>query len=107
MRSKISKRILSETSQETIDKVNEYSDGLILKNEVMKKTINMTFKMNEENIVRFESWFRQQEEVIDFRIIPDTSKLYEEDSNFKKLVKAVKDAQRVRDIYINEHNHNG
>lgn len=106
MRSKISKRILSETSQETIDKVNEYSDGcLISKNIIMKKTINMTFKMDQENIVRFESWFRQQEEVIDFRIIPDTSKLYEEDSNFKKLVKAVKDAQRVRDIYINEHNH--
>jgi len=105
MRSKVSKRILSETSQETIDKVNEYSDGLILKNRIMKKTINMTFKMDEENIVRFESWFRQQEEVIDFRIIPDTSKLYEEDSNFKKLVKAVKDAQRVRDVYINEHNH--
>lgn len=70
-----------------------------------KKTINMTFKIEESQINNFENWFRQQEEVIDFKILPETEKLYNEDEHFKKLVKSVKDAQRVRDNYINEHNH--
>lgn len=70
-----------------------------------KKTINMTFKIEESQVNNFENWFRQQEEVIDFKILPETEKLYSEDNHFKKLVKTVKDAQRVRDNYINNHNH--
>jgi hypothetical protein len=70
-----------------------------------KKTINMTFKLDITQINNFENWFRQHEEVIDFKILPDTEKLYSEDSHFKALVKSVKDAQRIRDQYINEHNY--
>lgn len=70
-----------------------------------KKTINMTFKIDETQVTNFENWFRHQEEVIDFKILPNTEKLYEEDKHFQKLVKTVKDAQRVRDQYINEKNH--
>jgi hypothetical protein len=69
------------------------------------KTINITFKLDESQINNFDNWFRSQVEVIDFKILPDTEKLYSEDSHFKALVKSVKDAQRIRDQYINEHNY--
>ena len=70
----------------------------------MKKVINMTFKLNVLEIIRFESWIMQQVEVINFKILPDTDALYESDNTFKKLVKQVKKAQRVRDDYINDKN---
>jgi hypothetical protein len=69
------------------------------------KTVNITFKLDESQINNFDNWFRSQVEVIDFKILPDTEKLYSEDSHFKALVKSVKDAQRIRDQYINEHNY--
>jgi hypothetical protein len=69
------------------------------------KTVNITFKLDESQINNFDNWFRRQVEVIDFKILPDTEKLYSEDSHFKALVKSVKDAQRIRDQYINEHNY--
>jgi ribosomal protein S6 len=71
----------------------------------MKKTINMTFKMDATQVNNFENWFRQQEEVIDFKILPNTEKLYEDDKHFQEIVKKVKAAQKVRDEYINLHNH--
>ena len=52
----------------------------------------------------FESYLRENMEVIDFKILPSTEKLYKEDSHFKKLVKEVSKAQRIRDVYINDHN---
>ncbi len=42
--------------------------------------------------------------VISYANLPDTSKLYEESTTFKALVKAVKTAQWERDTYINKHN---
>jgi len=69
------------------------------------KTINMTFKMEETEIINFENWFRQHQKVIDFKILPETEELYEKDEHFKKLVKGVKTAQKLRDEYINNHNH--
>ena len=42
--------------------------------------------------------------VISYANLPDTSELYETNPTFKKLVKAVKDAQRTRDRFINENN---
>ena len=68
------------------------------------KTINITLKINEHELTSFESWLRQQLEVVDFQIIPDTSKLYETDPAFKKLVKKQKQAKELKNIYINEHN---
>jgi len=68
------------------------------------KTINVTLKVHEAEITAFESWLNQQLEVIFFKVIADTEQLYEEDTHFKKLVKACKDANTKRDEYINEHN---
>jgi len=68
------------------------------------KTINVTLKINEHELTNFESWLREQLEVISFKVIADTNELYESDTTFKKLVKACKDANTKRDEYINKFN---
>lgn len=68
------------------------------------KTINITLKANEHHVTGLEDHLREHFEVISYKILPDTDKLYETSTTFKKLVKAVKEAQRERDIYINENN---
>lgn len=68
------------------------------------KTINVTLKVDTKHLIKLEDELRGAFNVIDFRILPSTEKLYNEDKTFKKLVGMVKKAQRERDIYINEHN---
>ena len=70
------------------------------------KTINLTVRLrDDEHIYNFEKFIRNEVEVVDFKILPDIKELYEKDDLFKKIVKGVKDAQRIRDIYINDHNY--
>lgn len=68
------------------------------------KTVSITLKINEHELLNFESWLRQQLEVVSFKIIPDTEELYKNDVYFQNIVKNVKKAQTIRDKYINEHN---
>ena len=68
------------------------------------ETVNITLKINSHELTNFESWLRNEIEVVSFKILPDTEKLYETDATFKKLVKAVKTAQEIRDKYINDKN---
>ena len=68
------------------------------------KTINITLKIESEQLQNFEEWLRNQVNVIDLKILPDTEKMYQEDATFKRLVKAEKDAKRVKAIYINDNN---
>lgn len=70
------------------------------------KTINITLKIEDHELTNFESWLRQQLEVIDLRVIPNTSKLYETDKTFQRLVKLEKQARTEKLNYINEHNVN-
>lgn len=70
-----------------------------------KETINITLKIDKHEVTDFENWLHQQLEVISFNHIKDTSKMYKEDANFKKLVKNVKEAQRVKDDYAMKKNH--
>lgn len=67
-------------------------------------TINTTFKIKGSEVVTIENKLIGLTEMIDYKVIPDTSKLYEEDAVFKKLVKHVKTAQKERDLYINNNN---
>lgn len=69
------------------------------------KTVNVTLKIEPEQLINFENWLGNNLEVISFRILPDTAELYEKSTTFKKLVKAVKTAQDARDKYINQHNY--
>ena len=68
------------------------------------ETINITLKIDKDQVMNFDNWMRQNVEVIDFTILPDTNELYKSDDHFKKLVKGVKDAQKLRNDYINEKN---
>ena len=66
--------------------------------------INITLKVDEHHITGLESHLREHFKVISYKIIPDTKALYENDKTFKKLVKAVKSATELKEIYINDHN---
>ena len=74
----------------------------------MKKTdiitINTTFKITAEELSGFEWELRQAVNVIDFKHISDTEKLYSSDDAFKKLVKAKKEATKQCELYINRYN---
>ena len=67
-------------------------------------TINTTLKLRGDSMIPFEDWLVNNFEVISFRIVPDTTKLYEDDNMFKKLVKIEKDARVVKEKYINDKN---
>lgn len=63
--------------------------------------LNITLEIEKEQLQNFENWLRNNLNVLDFKIVPDTKELYENDQHFKKLSKAVKDAQLERDRYYN------
>ena len=70
------------------------------------KIVNMTFEIEEHELVDFENWARYHlDKVIDFKVVPNTSKMYSENEHFKKLVKAKKSIMLDIDRYINEHNY--
>lgn len=69
------------------------------------KTLNFTIKIEEKQLNQLDNWLRAHFQVLDYRILPDTERLYQEDENFQKLVKAEKAAKRIKEKYINEHNH--
>lgn len=64
--------------------------------------LNITIELDPEEINVFENWLRNTVKVIDFKVIPDTQKLYDTDHVFRKIVKGIKDAQLIRDRYIND-----
>lgn len=66
------------------------------------ETVNITLKIDPKDLFKFQDYIKEYYELISLKITPDTSKMYEEDKHFKKLVKAVKEAQKKRDIYIND-----
>jgi hypothetical protein len=70
------------------------------------KTVNIVLKVSDIELNKLDETLRSLYEVIDFKILPNTEKLYNESTHFKKLIKTVKDAQRIRDNFINEHNEN-
>ena len=71
----------------------------------MEITVNLTLKIDDTNLTDFESWLRNQLEVIDVQIVPDTKQMYLKDIHFKKLLKQKKDLQRTTWNYIMKNNH--
>lgn len=65
--------------------------------------VNITLEIDTLNLPNFEHWLRDNVNVLDFKVVPNTTELYNNDSTFKNLSKAVKDAQLNRDRYWNEH----
>ena len=71
----------------------------------MEITVNLTLKIDDTNLTDFESWLRNQLEVIDVQIVPNTKQMYLKDVHFKKLLKQKKDLQRTTWNYIMKNNH--
>ena len=67
-------------------------------------TINVTLKINPNEIRHFEGVLNTRYEVISLKILPDTQELHDTSEPFRKLVKKVKAAQWERDTFINENN---
>ena len=66
------------------------------------KKLNITLEIEDTQVINFEHWLKENVNVLDFRVVPDTTELYETNTTFKKLSKAVKNAQLERDRYYNE-----
>lgn len=69
------------------------------------KTLNITLNIEPETINDLESFLRKRFNVIDVKILPNTTKMYEEDETYRKLVKGIKKSNLIKDRYINDHNH--
>ena len=70
----------------------------------MKKLVNITLEIDDFDIPQFEYQLREWIKVISFQVLPDTKKMYEDDDTFKKLVKAEKEAKKIKAVYINDNN---
>lgn len=73
----------------------------------MSQKIAIVIELRDaEQSHHFEKYIREMfpNGVISYSNIPGTSELYESNTTFKKLVKNVKTAQRIRDEFINKHN---
>jgi hypothetical protein len=68
----------------------------------MIQKLNITIEIDDYENPYFERWLRNNLNVLDFMVVPDTSELYKNDPVFKKLSKCVKDAKKARDRYYNE-----
>jgi len=67
-------------------------------------TVNLTIEIPSHILVELENYLSREFRLIDSYIVPDTKELYESNANFRKLVKAIKDAKLARDRFINENN---
>jgi hypothetical protein len=68
----------------------------------MSIKINVTLDIADEHkVYYFEQFLRDNYTVNDFKIVPNTKELYRDDPVFQKICKGVKDAQLIRDRYIN------
>lgn len=68
-------------------------------------TLNITFKINASSVVDFERWLEYHYEVKDSQILPDDSKLYQEDKYYKKLKKQIKQLKIQAYEYYNRNQH--
>ena len=70
-----------------------------------KTTVNITVKLNNHNVTEFENWLSGKFDLISFQHLENTDKMYQEDENFKKLVKLNKELKNKRIDYILNNNH--
>lgn len=66
---------------------------------------NCTLELKDEKEVsNFIHYIQQYTKVIDYSILPSTEYLYDNDDNFRKLVKEYKKARDNKNKYIQENN---
>jgi len=66
---------------------------------------NITIELeSERETVQFKNWVENYAKVVDFRILPDTETLYENDPKFREHVKNEKKMKTIKNKYINDNN---
>ena len=66
-------------------------------------TVNITIEgLTDDQSFHLDKMLRKHYEVKDYKVLPDTSKLYDNDPVFRKILKGIKDSQLVKDRYIND-----
>ena len=66
-------------------------------------TVNITIEgLDAHQAFHLDKMLRKHYEVKDYKVLPDTSKLYDNDPVFRKILKGIKDSQLVKDRYIND-----
>ena len=66
-------------------------------------TVNITIEgLTDEQSFHLDKMLRKHYDVKDYKVLPDTSKLYDNDPVFRKILKGIKDSQLVKDRYIND-----
>ncbi len=68
------------------------------------ETINITVKLHEHQVVKFQQFIEEHVEVLDFKILPDTQKMWDEDEVFQSIVKEQKKHNKLVSKYINDNN---
>ena len=68
------------------------------------ETINITVKLNKEGIPKFQRFLDEHIEVVEFKILPNTDKMYEQDETFRHLSKIKKQSKTAVEKYINDNN---
>ena len=78
---------------------------VIVERIAMSRIVNFTIELEtDQEVLDFEVWLERYVKIKDVTIIPDTKKLYETDSHFKKLTSEYYKAKKIRNDYINNHN---
>jgi hypothetical protein len=68
------------------------------------ETINITVKLSKHQVVKFQQFIEEHVEVLDFKILPDTQKMWDEDEVFQSIVKEQKKHNKLVSKYINDNN---
>ena len=66
-------------------------------------TYNSTFKVKGKAVVTLENYLNDNTNLIDYKRIADTERMYREDTAFKTLVKEKKKITRLIADYIHKH----
>ena len=66
-------------------------------------TYNSTFKVKGKAVVSLENYLNDNTNLIDYKRIADTERMYREDNAFKTLVKEKKKITRLIADYIHKH----
>ena len=68
------------------------------------ETINITVKVPKLGVLEFRRFLDEHLEVVKFKILPNTEKMYQEDETFKSMIKEQQKYNKLVSKYINNNN---
>ena len=68
----------------------------------MKRLLNLTLELEDNEIVAFEKWLAQYVKITTSTILPDSKDLYDTDPIYKKMWKKLKEDKKAIYNYIKD-----